>query len=289
MPKISVIMPVLNGEKYLREAIESILGQSFDDFEFIIINDGSVDKTEEIIRSYKDARIVYIKNDKNLGLSRSFNIGINATKGLYIARMDADDISLPDRFKKQMEFLKTHPDIEIVGGKALLINKAGKKIGKLNKPETHVEIKWQSLFSTPLIHPTVMARATVLKDNLYDETLYNSEDYELWSRLIFQAGVKLANLPEPVLKYRVYPESFTQSLSFNKRQTSAMNAIANIERYTLLSGPEKEIIIRKPHTLREVGMVFGLYRRAAKEFQRKEKFKPNLSQYFLTLICGFFL
>src|SRR4051812_30773328 len=134
-PKISVVMPVLNGEKYLREATESILNQTFKDFEFIIINDGSTDRTEEIIQSFADPRIVYIKNEKNVGLSRVFNQGIRAAQGTYIARMDADDISLLHRFEKELEYLENNPKIDIVGSAMMIIDAEGKKVRKALRPE----------------------------------------------------------------------------------------------------------------------------------------------------------
>ncbi len=274
-PTISVVMSVYNGERYLREAIESILNQSFSDFEFIIINDGSTDKTEEIIESFKDVRIIYIKNPSNLGLSKSFNIGIRQARGQYIARMDADDTSEPDRFEKQLDYLNKNEEVGIIGSVVTLIDERGRRLKKQNRPAEHIKIKWHSLFSTPLIHPTVMARANILKDNPYDETLTNSEDYELWSRLLFVTNTRLANLREPLLLYRVYKNSFTQKLDLNKRINSANNTIANIERYTLLSEHGKNALIflrqDQPLSLSSLGTIWMIYLRAAKAFCRIEK------------------
>ena len=114
-PAVSVVMPVYNGEKYLRESIDSILNQTYTDYEFIIVNDGSNDKTEEIILSYNDNRIRYIKNEKNLQIVKSLNRGIELAKGRYIARMDADDISLPRRFEKQITFMENNLEIGVCG------------------------------------------------------------------------------------------------------------------------------------------------------------------------------
>ncbi len=121
-PTISVVMPVYNGAKYLKEAIESVLNQSFKDFELILINDGSTDSSESIIKSFDEPRIVYLNNGGNLGLSKSFNKGIIAAKGTYIARMDADDVSLPNRFEIQLDYLDTHPNIGVIGTNIILIN-----------------------------------------------------------------------------------------------------------------------------------------------------------------------
>lgn len=285
---ISVIMPVLNGERYLKESIRSILDQTFPDFEFIIIDDGSTGNTEEIIKSFPDSRIVYIKNDSNLGLSRSFNIGIRAARGRYIARMDADDISLSSRFERQIQFLEEKPDISIVGTIAIMIDENERKNKKINRPYSHIEIKWRSLFSTPLIHPTIMARVQVFKDNPYDESFHNSEDYELWSRLLFTTGIRFANIQDPLLFYRVYKDSFTQKLNPEKRLVSAINSINNIERYTALSQTEKDSLIKLRQdirlSIRDNWRIWRLYARAARGFQKKEGWNPPLGGLIKFLI-----
>lgn len=286
-PEISVVMPVYNGEKYLKEAIESILNQSFKNFEFIIINDGSTDKTAEIIQSYRDERIVYINNEKNLGLSKSFNIGIKVAQGSYIARMDADDLSLPERFEKQLNFLALHPEISIVGSAIERINEKGEKLGVSRKALEPQALKWQSLFSTPLFHPTVVGRAQIFKENLFDESLTNSEDYELWSRLMFEKGCKLSNLPEPLLLYRVFPNSFTKKLSPEKRANSTNNSLRNIGRYATLSTAEQELLMKaftgKP-SFRESFQILSLYRRIRNKFIAQESFTPSLKPFVLGLL-----
>ncbi|HGF9542707.1 TPA: glycosyltransferase family 2 protein, partial [Acinetobacter baumannii] len=131
---VSVVLPAYNAELYLKEAIDSVLSQTFTDFELIILNDGSIDRTEEIILSYNDSRIVYVKNEKNLGLIGTLNKGINLAKGKYIARMDADDICLPERFKKQVDFLEKNNEIDLIGTNAIKINNNGDRIGVINMP-----------------------------------------------------------------------------------------------------------------------------------------------------------
>lgn len=286
-PTISVVMPVLNGEKHLTEAIRSILDQSFGDFELIIINDGSTDKTEEIIKSFNDPRIVYVKNPTNLGLSKSFNIGIKQAQGEYIARMDADDIALPNRFEKQLAFLTSHSDINVLGSAIWRIDDVGQKLGISRKALEPQALKWQSLFSTPLFHPTVMARTKILKQNPFDENLHNSEDYELWSRLLFEKGCQLANLPEPLLMYRVFSSSFTKSLPTEKRLNSINNSLRNIERYMPLSPSDRElftkVVIGKP-SLRESFEILKLYRRIRNQFIIKESFAPSLQPFIMSLL-----
>jgi len=125
-PEVTVLMSVYNGEKYLREAIDSILNQTFTDFEFLIVNDGSTDRTAEILRSYDDPRIIIINNEKNIGLTKSLNIGLRMAKGEYIARMDADDVSMPERLQKQIELLNQKKNTGLVGTYYTIINEKGK-------------------------------------------------------------------------------------------------------------------------------------------------------------------
>ena len=273
-PTISVIMAVYNGEKYLRPAIESILGQTFSDFEFIIINDGSTDRTLEIIDSYHDERIVYLENERNMGLSATFNKGISVARGEYIACMDADDLSLKRRFAIQLAYLKNHTDVDILGTSIIMIDEEGRKRRTHHRPKSHLGLKWASLFSTPLYHPTVIAKAEILKHHPYNEDLHNSEDYELWSRLLFTTSTRFASLSEPLLLYRSYPHSFTQSINVNKRVGSAHNTIANIEHYTPLSDQDKQLLINlrqeRPLGIRELSRIWIIYMKAAWRFSRTE-------------------
>ena len=293
MPVISVVMPVYNGEKYLREAVESVLKQSFSDFEFIIIDDGSMDKTEEIIKSYNDQRIVYIKNSENLGLAKSFNIGVRAAQGKFITRMDADDISVLGRFQEQLIFLKNHADVDLVGSSVILIKENGKILKKVRRPINHIDIKWSALFSVPVIHPTAMCRSEIFKNNLYDESFYNSEDYELFSRLLFTTQTRFANISRPLLFYRT--SGFTPKLGGDKRANSARNAIKNIEHYLQLSSHEKDILILlrqyKDLPLRDLWTILKIYIKAAKSFCQKEKieFPKHIFIYFKLLSLSLFL
>lgn len=286
-PKVSVVMPVYNGEKYLAEAIRSILDQSFKDFELLVINDGSTDRTGDMLRSYTDPRIVILENETNLGLSKSFNKGIMASRGSYIARMDADDVAVPERFEKQMSFLAAHPEVDIVGSATWRIDGEGRRLGISRKALEPQALKWQSLFSTPLFHPTVMGKASVFKENPFDESLPSSEDYELWSRLIFEKNIKIANLPEPLLMYRAFPASFTQNLSPEKRANSLNNSLRNIERYLPLTTGEKGLFTKafmgKP-SLRESFEILKLYRRIRNQFIARESFVPSLKPFILGLL-----
>lgn len=200
-PEITVLMPVYNGGKYLKNAIESILTQSFENFEFLIINDGSTDNSKEVINSYNDPRIVLINNKKNIGLVASLNIGIKFSKGEFIARMDADDISISNRLSVQLNFLKGNKDIGACGTWVKIIN----SINNVNKlPLDDDEIKYYMLFSSPFAHSSVMMRKDVIIENniQYNNCFTEAEDYELWFNL--SKHTKFANIPRVLLHYRVH-------------------------------------------------------------------------------------
>jgi len=213
-PLVSVIMAVYNGEKFLREAIESILNQTYANFEFLIINDGSTDLTEEIILSYSDLRIRYIKNETNLKLIASLNKGLDLANGKYIARMDADDISLPKRLEKQVDFLEENQEIGVLGTGV-------KTIGLENNYEVHFkqghnQIRFELFFHNYLHHPTVMLRNDLIKKNkIYYENYLHAEDYALWIKLT--EFTKIDILPEILLNYRIH-ESNISEIHKNQQQ-----------------------------------------------------------------------
>ena len=161
-PKVTVLMPVYNGEIYLAEAIESILNQTFADFEFLIIDDGSTDNTWGILSSYNDNRIRLTRNPKNVGLIESLNNALTLAIGHYIARIDADDISLPKRLEKQKEFLDKNLEIALVGSWVEIIDRQGKRIGYQKFLWDDSLIRWQLLFKTTFAHSAIMARRDVL-------------------------------------------------------------------------------------------------------------------------------
>jgi len=195
-PLISVVMPTFNGEKFIGEAIESILNQTFRDFEFIIVDDGSSDKTEEIVKSFSDIRIIYIKKQENSGISDSLNLGISTARGKYIARMDDDDVSLPMRFEEQLKIFKINSKIIVCGSISYI--KKGDRISSL--PEHHEDIKLGLLFNNCMLHPSVMILKGPLLRAKYNTDFVPSEDYDLWSRLIWEG--EFYNIQKPLLKYR---------------------------------------------------------------------------------------
>jgi len=217
---ISVIMSVYNAEKYLKKAIESILDQSFDDFEFIIIDDKSQDSSADIISRYskKDQRIKYFKNRENKGLTFSLNKGLKLAHGDYIARMDADDISHPKRLEKQYTYLQKNNDIALLGTAAYNIDEKGEVISNRNVPLSFEEIKENIKMVNPIIHPSVMFRKKDIIDiGCYNEKYTKVQDYELWFRAIAN-GLKAENLEEQLLYYRVNNQYFERK-SLNYRIT----------------------------------------------------------------------
>ncbi len=212
-------MSVYNGEKYLREAIDSILGQTFKDFEFLIIDDGSTDSSVEIIRSYADPRIRLIQNEENIGLSRSLNKGLKLAIGEYIARMDADDISLPRRLAAQVGLLDKQPDIGLVGTSIQLIDCDGERMHVHRVPTTHAQILWALCFTTPLAHPSVVFRKVIIECvGGYSEELVANQDRDLWQRL--SSITRFANLPEVYLLYRWHDHN----ISHRHAETQAYNS-----------------------------------------------------------------
>jgi glycosyltransferase involved in cell wall biosynthesis len=197
--KVTVLMPVYNSEKYLKEAMESILNQTYQDFEFLIIADPSTDNSIQIIKSYNDSRINLVQNEQKLGLVNSLNLGFEIAQGEYIARMDADDISLPQRLQKQLDFMENNPEIGVCG---TLFEMFGTNNQRHDHPENHELIKAFLLFGCYIGHPTVMLRKSILEryDLRYDNSFQHAEDYELWTRVIKYS--KFVNIQEVLLHYR---------------------------------------------------------------------------------------
>lgn len=216
-PIISVIMPAYNCGKYLREAIDSILQQTFRNFELLIINDGSVDDTEKIIQSYTDERIVYIKNEANKGLIYTLNRGLPEAKGTYIARMDGDDISLPLRFQHQLDHLRKNPKVDVVATQVSLINEAGNDIGFWDDDVNHSDAKSIKKFlpvNNCIAHPTVMGKKEIFMQYRYNPVQKLSEDYDLWLRMAADGKI-IDKIPQPLLRHRILQTSFTRTRNVN--------------------------------------------------------------------------
>lgn len=207
-PLISVIMPVYNAERYVAQAIESILTQTFTNFEFLITDDGSTDRSLPILQTYaaRDRRIC-LTHSPNQGVSRTRNQMLTVARGDLIAVMDADDIALPERFARQVEFLQHHPEVVCVGASHELIDAAGRLLTTLILPEQDADIQREALAGHGSIcHPCAMIRREALVQiGGYDESFLSAHDLDVWLKL-GEIG-KLANLPHPLLKYRIHPKS----------------------------------------------------------------------------------
>jgi glycosyltransferase involved in cell wall biosynthesis len=221
MPKVSVVMSVYNGEKYLREAVESILTQTFDDFEFLIVDDCSTDASPGILNDYqqRDKRIKVIKNGRNIGLTRSLNKAIKQSSGDYIARLDADDISLPQRLEKQYLFLTRNPLYSIVGTRTCLIDSDGRFIKKQRRPIFFRSINKIMLKRNCLAHGTVMInRKDLISVGNYNKKIPFAQDYELWLRFV-RSNKKIFVLNDYLYYLRQHQGSVTARNVFHQSIT----------------------------------------------------------------------
>lgn len=239
---ISVILPVYNAEKYVREAIESILNQTYDDFELIIINDGSKDKSGNIIASFSDSRIRNIPNDKNMGLIYTLNKGLSLAQGKYIARMDADDIAYPNRLEMQMDYMEGHPDC-IVCGTDVMPYKNNHDLWFLSTIYKYDDksIKKQLVMTSCFAHPTVMIRSEVLRKTgiCYNDSYKYAEDYKFWIDL--EPYGQFHNIKKRLLHYRITQTQVTHNKS---NQTIAQRTKRKCQKEYLerLYPKDKEIV-----------------------------------------------
>ncbi|MBR7164207.1 MAG: glycosyltransferase family 2 protein [Clostridia bacterium] len=221
-PEISVIMSVYNGETYLEEAIESVRNQTFKNWELIVINDCSTDSTSEILAGFasKDERIKVHTNEVNLKLPTSLNKAIFLSSGKYIARMDADDICLPDRFEKQYKFMEEHSDVALSSCRFMTVKNGVYMSGGAGGRCDNQALKAMLLVANPILHPGVIAKAEVMKKFTYDTTLTCTEDLELWTRMVTE-NQKIEILPECLLIYRLHDKQIT-STTLQRQHTEVL-------------------------------------------------------------------
>jgi glycosyltransferase involved in cell wall biosynthesis len=275
---ITVLMPVYNAEKYLKEAIESILNQSYTNFEFLIINDGSEDRSEDIILSYRDDRICYFRNEKNSGIVQTLNRGIAFCKGKYIARMDADDISEPTRLKKQLDFMEKNLDYGLIGSQAYLIDEKSCITGELIYPVAFDKILFNLMLHNVFIHPTVFIRTSIFRtfNILFSENYKHAEDYKLWTQ--FGCVTKMLNLEDKLIKYRIHNEQISE-----KHQTAQIENSNKIIREYLVSvglNPEfykvLSVYTTEADTLQIINLLEELYKVTK---TKKRIYTPYLIKY----------
>ena len=233
-PLVPVLMPCYNAMPFLEDALESIVTQTYRNLEILCINDGSSDNTREILEQFakNDDRIKVVNNEVNLKLIGTLNNGVSLAKGEYIARMDADDVCLPERIEKQLKYL-LETDSDVVGCNAFSINEKGEIIGNHQlKNLSANESTFASFLFTPLIHPTVLGKRAVFQDNRYlkEEKALHTEDYELWCRLIIK-GYKISNLEDRLFKLRVNSQSVSSQFEETQEINFATCAKDHFENY----------------------------------------------------------
>jgi glycosyltransferase involved in cell wall biosynthesis len=241
MPTVSVLMPVYNAEPYLAEAVESILGQTFADFELLIVNDGSTDRSVAILERYaaRDGRI-RLTSRPNTGYAAALNELLHLADAEFVARMDADDVALPQRLARQVDFLRTHPEVVCVGTAVRLIDAAGRFLGDAHPGMDHEEIQRRALAGDcPLNHPsTMMRRAAVQAVGGYHLEFQPAEDLDLWLRLA-EVG-QLTNLPEVLMKYRQHARSFSEQ---HQRLQLERSAAAVVEACRRRGIPPRDVVV----------------------------------------------
>jgi glycosyltransferase involved in cell wall biosynthesis len=259
-PRVSVVLPVRNEERYVEDAVASILRQSFGDFELIVVDDGSTDRTGEILAAVaaNDRRVRIVPSDGR-GLVDALNTGVAAARGTYIARMDADDISLPDRLERQVEELDERPSLGVLGTRVRYIDADGDVIGVWDVPVGTRLVHWSLAFGTPIAHPTVMMRRAALPAPAYRASDPHAEDYDLWVRI--SRRTTLDNLNETLLERRVHGGSVSdqnlvaQEASTIRVQQRAIEAVLGRQpsaaRVAALAGP------RSPSELLAAAFLIG--------------------------------
>jgi hypothetical protein len=229
MPAVSVLMPVYNGERHLGAAIDSLLAQTFRDFDLIIVDDGSTDGSAAIVGSYTDARVRLVRLQRHEGLSAALNAGLRVAASPLVARQDADDLSEPHRLATQVELMRAHPALAIAGSRAVAMNEDGTTAGTVWRPIESASILWYSLVDNPFVHTSMIFRTAIVRDELggfnarYDPF---SQDYALWCDALDRYPA--ANLPDRLVKYRVHSASIIGAL--RQRDDDYQNRFAGIIR-----------------------------------------------------------
>ncbi|MBU4289011.1 MAG: glycosyltransferase [Proteobacteria bacterium] len=294
-PRVTVLLPVYNGEKYLREAIDSILGQTYRHYEFIIINDGSTDGSVEIMQSYSDERIRLIHNEKNIGLPSTLNKGIELATGEYIVRMDQDDISLPTRIEKQVRFMDNYPEVGVCGTwiKYIGIPRCPWKSTIYKYPIKRRDIKSRLLFNSAFAHPSVIMRSILIEkfQLRYDPEHLTAEDWPLWQKCSF--CFPLTNIPEVLLLYRVNPGSMTNSDKNLEFETVQRINRLNLQNLDLGFSPEELLIYQnypidfKPEFLIQFHSWLQRLQKAnsVKQIYPEPEFSQALSEQWFSVCC----
>ncbi|MFO1492070.1 MAG: glycosyltransferase family 2 protein [Kiritimatiellia bacterium] len=231
-PRVSVLMCVHNGEAHVRAAVESVLGQTLRDFELIVVDDASTDATPSLLRSFPDPRLRLLRNETNLGLTRSLNVGLRAVRGEYVARLDADDTCVPERLERQAAFLDRHPEVGLLGTRTWR-GAAGAEFAEIEDVTDETELRWWLLFDNIFAHSSVMFRADLVRGGGYDEACACAQDYALWSA--WADRTRFAKLAEPLVRISSHEDQISRRQAGRQREIAERVSRENLSR--LLGAP----------------------------------------------------
>lgn len=283
MPRVSVLMPVYNVAPYLKEAMDSILNQTYRDFELIVLNDCSPDNSEEILDTFSDERIVRYRGQQNVGLANVLNMGIEMARGEYIARMDSDDISLPQRMEKQVAYLDNHPTVDLVSAG---MQRFGASQEVMIRPSDIEDVKFNAMSHSPVLHASsVWRKDKFLNHNLfYRQEMVPVEDYDLWTRALAQ-GLVLVNTPDVLYLYRTHSSQVTR---VNKDWSVAKSIQSNYIKAIFPSATNDNVIgfsnLLRINNPKEVKRICQELEKANEEvgFFNKDKLHTKLRRYYQT-------
>lgn len=269
MPEITVLLCVFNGADHLNEAIDSVLRQSFKDFELLIIDDGSTDGTPDIVKNVRDQRVRSIRHNTNRGLISRLNEGLDEAAGRYIARMDADDLCHRERLDRQFQFLESHREVGVLGTAVRIIDSKGRGRIVYQYPEDHEVIDWVLPFVCPLAHPSIMMRRDLVRSvGGYAASAVHAEDYDLWERLL--SRTRFANLPQPLLGLRKHDASVTvRHATVHRDTTLAVSSRGVVRRLgrpvniAVVAGLRRENTCRSSAVSEAAAVLIELYRSAS--------------------------
>jgi glycosyltransferase involved in cell wall biosynthesis len=293
-PVVSIIMPVYNSERYLSQAIQSILDQTYQYFELIVIDDGSGDSSWEIVTNFqkKDSRIRGIRQPENQGVAATSNHGLDLAVGKYIARMDSDDVSLPDRLAKQVNFLESHPDIGILGGRMMFMDESGELLGASPIIQGSLNIYWDFMFESPFSNTTVMFRKSLVERHKlrYDPSALYGEDYDLWCR--FLPVTRGENLTSILLYCRLHSQSLTPQYANQQSELGVARSAFAVQTYLPELSVSKQEITRLQSAIkgfpslakRQRAKLFPIYLEIWDAFRQKHK-EEDLSKLKRTVFA----
>lgn len=283
-PKISVIMPLFNGERHLDSAVNSILTQTFTDLELIVVDDGSTDGSLDYLASINDTRLCVV-SQAHSGLPGALNHGISLARGMYIARMDTDDIALPERFQIQLDYLEAHPDLDIIGGQAIVIDDQDKEIGPMSRPVSHKYILKYAESACPLIHPTYLGKSEAFQSLNGYRNLVAVEDFDFLLRAV-ESGFNLGNVPQQVLLYRRSAGSISASHAKTQMANSRRALAAHRQR---VAGKDEspKILDKMRDRTQKSGWWFDFWWRRRNGSLLKRQSKRGLSRHMLTADAAF--